>query len=284
MIPAVLSHESLLEDIHAANRNDSHFRMWWLGQSGFLVQYQSHHLLIDPYLSDSLTQKYAGSSQPHIRMSELAITPNQLDFINVVTSSHRHTDHLDGETLRPLMQCNPQLEILVPTAQLDFSADRLGCPADRFHHLDAGQSMRIGAFEFHAITAAHDTVEHDDNGCCLYLGYVIQFGDWTLYHSGDTIPHEGLAEQLSRFSIDIAILPINGRAPERRVSGNFWGTEAATLAHEIGAKLVIPCHYHMFSFNSVTPDAFVSACNRLQQPYCVLRSGERWESVGRTLD
>jgi L-ascorbate metabolism protein UlaG (beta-lactamase superfamily) len=179
------------------------------------------------------------------------------------------------------MACNPQLEILVPTAQLAFSADRLGCHADRFRHLDAGESLRSGSFEFHAITAAHDDVDRDENGHCMYLGYVIQFGDWTLYHSGDTIPHHGLAEQLERFSIDVAILPINGRAPERRVSGNFWGTEAAALAHKLGVKLVIPCHYHMFSFNSVTPDEFVSACHRLQQPYCILRSGERWESVGR---
>ena len=284
MIPAVLSHESLLEDIRAANRNDSHFRMWWLGQSGFLLQYQSQHLLFDPYLSDSLTQKYAGSSQPHIRMSELAITPDRLDFIDIATSSHRHTDHLDGETLRPLLQSNPQLEIIVPTAQLEFSADRLDIPTDRFRHLDAGESLRIGSFDFHAITAAHDAVDRNDDGHCMYLGYIVQFGDWTVYHSGDTIPHQGLAEQLGRFSIDVAILPINGRAPERRVSGNFWGTEAATLAHELGVKLVIPCHYHMFSFNSVTPDEFISACHHLKQPHCVLRAGERWESVGQRRD
>ena len=87
-------------------------------------------------------------------------------------------------------------------------------------------------------------------------------------------------EQLGPFDIDLAFLPINGRAPERRVSGNFWGEEAAALAHKAGIKWVIPCHYHMFSFNSVTPDDFVRACHRLNQPYGVPRVGERWESVG----
>ena len=280
MIPAAMSHKALLDDISAANRPDDHFRFWWLGQSGFLIQYQSKHLLLDPYLSDSLTKKYSGSHQPHLRMTELAVLPEQLDFIDIVTSSHRHTDHLDGETLRPLLQNNPGLELLVPTAQIEFSAQRLGCDPSRFRHLDAGSSLSLGPFEFHAITAAHDTVERDSSGNCVYLGYVIRFGQWTLYHSGDTIPHEGLMEQLGHFDIDLAFLPINGRAPERRVSGNFWGEEAAALAHEAGIKWVIPCHYHMFSFNSVTPDDFVRACHRLNQPYGVPRVGERWESVG----
>jgi L-ascorbate metabolism protein UlaG (beta-lactamase superfamily) len=30
--------------------------LWWLGLSGFLIQWQGHHLLLDPYLSDSLTK------------------------------------------------------------------------------------------------------------------------------------------------------------------------------------------------------------------------------------
>ena len=45
-------------------------------------------------------------------------------------------------------------------------------------------------------------------------------------------------------------LPINGRAPERRVAGNLSGAEAARLAKSIGARLVIPCHYEMFEFNT----------------------------------
>jgi L-ascorbate metabolism protein UlaG (beta-lactamase superfamily) len=66
-----------------------------------------------------------------------------------------------------------------------------------------------------------------------------------------------MAERLRRFKIDIALLPINGRAPERRVAGNLNDFEAAHLAHDIGAQLVIPCHYEMFEFNTASPDAFI---------------------------
>ena len=99
--------------------------------------------------------------------------------------------------------------------------------------------------------------------------------EFTVYHSGDTVLYDGLVEKLRPFKIDLTLLPINGRAPERRVAGNLWGREAAWLAKEIGAKLVVPCHYDMFEFNTATPDEFVAECERIGQPDKVLRLGER---------
>ena len=76
-------------------------------------------------------------------------------------------------------------------------------------------------------------------------------------------------------TIDVALLPINGRLPERRVPGNFWGDEAVRFAHAIGARLVVPMHYEMFAFNTETPELFESTARALGQPYRVLRCGER---------
>jgi hypothetical protein len=73
LIEPVLRDEALLEDIAAANLGDGQFRLWWLGQSGFLLQWNGRHLLLDPYLSDSLTRKYAGTPTPHIRMTALPV-------------------------------------------------------------------------------------------------------------------------------------------------------------------------------------------------------------------
>src|SRR5947209_9827599 len=84
-----------LADVAETRGNTQHLRLWWLGQSGFLLQLQGRHLLLDPYLSDSLTRKYASTSKPHVRMTERVVAPEQLDFIDVTTSSHNHTDHLD---------------------------------------------------------------------------------------------------------------------------------------------------------------------------------------------
>ena len=87
-----------------------------------------------------------------------------------------------------------------------------------------------------------------------------------------------MAPKLACLDVDVALLPINGDFPERRVAGNLNGREAATLAKEIGAGVAIPCHYEMFEFNTASPDEFIQAARELRQPYRVLRAGERWSS------
>ena len=259
--------------MRAANREDDNFRLWWLGQSGFLVQWKGHHLLLDPYLSDSLTKKYAATDKPHVRMTERVVDPARLDFIDVVTSSHNHTDHLDGETLGPLLKSNPRLAMVTPEENRNFVAKRLGIDPSFPVGLRDGQSAIVGSFRLTAVPASHEEVSPE------FVGYVVEFGRWRIYHSGDTLLYDGMAERLKRFAVDVALLPINGRAPERRVAGNLNGPEVAKLAKALGARLVIPCHYEMFEFNTADPADFVRTAKSIGQPYHVLRCGERWESA-----
>lgn len=238
-------------------------------------------MLFDPYLSDSLTRKYATTDKPHMRMTRRVVDPLRLGFVDVVTSSHHHTDHFDGETLRALLQANPSLNLVVPAANRVIGAERLGVSADRLQALDDGQSLTVSGFTIRALPAAHETIERDEEGRCRFLGYIVEFGGLAIYHSGDTVRYEGQVERLRAGKIDVALLPINGRLPERRVAGNLWGREAAQLACEAGVRTVVPCHYEMFEFNTVTTDEFVAACRQLGQPYRLLRAGERMRVAAR---
>ena len=276
MIQPVLQGNAFLEDILRANQDPNHLHLWWLGQSGFLIQWQGYHLLLDPYLSDSLTKKYANTDKPHVRMTERIIAPERLDFIDVVTSSHNHTDHLDGETLIPLLQANPNLKLIISRANVNFAAERLQVLPERLTPIRAdGDAIRVGPFIFNAIPAAHEALEQDKQGDHRYIGLIVDAGKWTIYHSGDCIPYGGLAARLRQWSIDLALLPINGRDPERGVAGNFNAEEAAQLGKQISAGLVIPCHYEMFEFNTVSPEGFVTSAERIGQKYRLLRCGER---------
>jgi L-ascorbate metabolism protein UlaG (beta-lactamase superfamily) len=292
LIPAHLKDEAFLEDVRRSQLQLDELHLWWLGQSGYLLQWAGSHLLLDPYLSDSLTRKYATTDKPHIRMSERVVDPRRLDFVDGVSSSHSHTDHLDAETLRALSEVNPQLQMVFPEANREVVRERSGLPEDRLLGLNArlpgagdvgevgrcADVAKIGPFRIRAVPAAHETLEADAEGRLRYLGYVVEAGPWTVYHSGDTLLYPGMSELLAAMSIDVALLPINGRAPERRVSGNLFGKEAAQLARDMGARIVIPCHYDMFTFNTATPEEFVGACKRLDQGFRVLRAGERWSS------
>ena len=235
-------------------------------------------MLLDPYLSDSLTRKYSQTDKPHVRMTELAMDPSRLSFVGIATSTHNHTDHLDAETLCPILQQNPSLQLVIPEANRAFVADRLKIDAAKPIGLDDGSFIDISGIRFSGVASAHETVETDERGRSRFLGYVLQFGGWTVYHSGDTVRYGSMAEKLRRFKIDVALLPINGRSPERRVPGNLSGREAAQLAKDICAKLVIPCHFDMFEFNTASPDEFIDHCQRLGQAFKVMRCGERYQS------
>jgi L-ascorbate metabolism protein UlaG (beta-lactamase superfamily) len=296
MIRPVLQDEAFLADVESvrsgADGEGPH--LWWLGQSGYLIHWQGRCLVLDPYLSDSLTRKYAATDKPHVRMTERVVEPGRLAGVIAVTSSHAHTDHLDPETLNPLAAANPELRLVGPESIRRLMQERSGLPDARILGLDAAgpgglpaaasETVTVGAFRFTAVPAAHERLDRDASGRLLYLGYLIQVGPWLIYHSGDTLRYEGMVEQIRAAAggqgIDVALLPINGRGPERRVSGNLWGREAAQLARDLEARWVIPGHYELFTFNTASPEDFQDECHRLGQAYRVLKAGERW---GRSL-
>jgi L-ascorbate metabolism protein UlaG (beta-lactamase superfamily) len=272
LIRALQKNETLLNDIRS--HKDGTVKLWWLGQSGYLVSYNNTHVLIDPYLSDSLTKKYEHTNKPHTRMSELVINPAQLNFIDIVTSSHNHTDHLDGETLVPLIKANPGIQMIIPEANRTFVTDRINMPLDFPTGMNNGQTVEIGGVKFHGIPAAHNEIDKDEQGHCKYMGYVIEIGNKKIYHSGDTLLFPGMADLLKPFQLDLAILPINGNDPARGVAGNLSIEEAIQLGKEIGAKLTIPCHYDMFTFNTADPAEFSRKATSQKLNFKVLQAGE----------
>lgn len=279
LIPAKIKDEDFIAEMESYSTDNKHFHLWWLGQSGYLLQWKGKRILIDPYLSDSLTKKYGATSKPHIRMSERVVDPEMLKYISIVTSSHNHTDHLDAETLIPVIKNNPGIVLIIPEANRKFVCERLGTPIDFPVGLSDGKSVTIGEFTFEGVPSMHNEIERDENGNCKFMGYVIQFGEWSIYHSGDTLWFSNMVDLLRPFWIDLALLPINGDDPARGVAGNLNTEEAAQLGKEIWAKLVIPCHYGMFTFNTADPQDFVIEAEKIGQPYRILEHGEHFSSA-----
>ncbi len=276
MIEAINKNELLVSEMDSFIHDESHFHLWWLGQSGYLLQWNGKRVLIDPYLSDSLTQKYLTTDKPHTRISELVVKPELLKNISIATSSHNHTDHLDAETLKPVLQNNPGIQFIIPEANRNFVAERVQCALDFPIGLNDGQSVNIDGFTFHGIPAKHNVIDRDEKGNCKYMGYVIEFGPYKIYHSGDTLWFDGMVDLLKPFNVDVALLPINGNKPERKVAGNLDCKEAAELGKAINAKMVIPCHYDLFKFNTADVNEFVMEAEKINQPYKVLKGGERY--------
>ncbi len=279
LIPAFKKDKELIAEMDDLLNDKEHFHLWWLGQSGYLLQWKGERVLIDPYLSDSLTKKYETTPKPHVRMSERVVDPALLKNISIVSSSHNHTDHLDAETLIPVLKNNPLITIIIPEANREFVAERVQCPFEFPVGLNDGESVTIGHFTFHGIPAKHNEIERDTKGHCKFMGYIIEFGKWKIYHSGDTLWFDEMVSLLKPFKVDIALLPINGNIPARGVAGNLDCREAVKIGKAIGAKYIIPCHYDMFAFNTANIEEFIKNAQSVDQPVVVLKHGQSWGSA-----
>ena len=155
-------------------------------------------------------------------------------------------------------------------------AERLQIYLGRLTGINPGIPLHLCGLTFYTVPSAHEQVETDALGRQKYIGLVIQAGPWMIYHSGDTVHYAGM-ENLSRERpIDLGLLPINGHEATRGLVGNLSGPEAAQLAHDSGIHLVVPCHYEMFEFNSDSPQGFIQAAREIDQPYRILKCGERF--------
>jgi L-ascorbate 6-phosphate lactonase len=279
MIEPMRAGDDLIAEIRDTRLAPGSLHAWWLGQSGFLFKSSTGLLAVDLYLSEHLTRKYEGTARPHVRMTRAPLRGGDLNRVDLVLASHKHSDHLDPGTMPDLLAASPGALLVLPESLVAYARQDLGLPGDRIAGIDAGGLIERAGFRVRAIPSAHEGLDTDAAGHHLYLGFVIEADGLRLYHSGDGLAFDGLTEWLGDGRFDVLFLPINGRDPARGVAGNMSAAEAVDLAARIRPRYVVPHHYDMFTFNTVPALAFASEARRLPagvEPR-ILRCGERWE-------
>ena len=252
LIKAELTGKQLLSLIDQPVDQDE-VRFWWLGQAGFAFRHKNFLVLIDPYLSDSLAEKYKHSELKHLRMMPVPLPPEMIRGCNGYLCTHGHTDHMDPLTIR-LIQQHSTPYFVIPRAEIERGLER-GIPPDRLKTIDTGETLELAeGISVEAVAAAHERLEVDNAGYSKYLGYVISISGLRLYHSGDCIPYPGLIRTLLDRKIDLAFLPINGRDEyrlSRGIPGNFTLEEAVELCKAAQIPHLVCHHFGMFSFNTI---------------------------------
>src|SRR5262249_4928315 len=150
------------------------------------------------------------------------IRGGDLRGVDLVLASHKHSDHLDPGTLPDLLAASPRAVLVLPEAIREY-ARGLGLPAERLVGLDAGGAPAAVAarwagvsgprpravrrspggtferagFRVRALPSAHEGLDTDEAGHHLYLGYVVESEGLRLYHSGDSLAYDRLADRLA---------------------------------------------------------------------------------------
>lgn len=232
--------------------------LWWLGQSGFIVRFANITFYIDPAFD-----LFRGVE---IRHADLILAS--------------HGDAIEGGSIANALQSSKSAKLVLPKSAAELANAR-GIPYNRMTTTDA--DLRVEYFKenlygrIYAVPSANPALDWTAEGGYPYLGYLIRFGRWTVYHAGGCTMYDSLAARLKPFNVSVALLPIahNGAsrlgAPPPAGSAGFFANEAAQLAEDIGAQWVVP-------MNTADSTDFVAHMlgQRPAQRFKVFRPGEKW--------
>lgn len=266
--------QPLLEMLQRPLPNKDAIGFWWLGQAGFAIKSGETVIMIDPYLSDWLAQKYGGTEFSHQRLMPSPILPEEVSRVDFVLGTHFHGDHIDPGTLPILAQRHPQCHFVTPKAVSDRVAELV--PAAQSLSINAGERIALNeTISVEAIPSAHEELTINERGEHEFLGYLLTIGDVTIYHSGDCTPYPELEQHLQNRKIDLALLPVNGRDAyrlSRNILGNFTLAEAVRICQNADIPLLLAHHFGLFDFNTINvPDA--------EREIAVLRGNRQYELV-----
>jgi L-ascorbate metabolism protein UlaG (beta-lactamase superfamily) len=244
----MLLHGDLVRSINETECPVGGLLFWWIGQHSFVVRAGSHVLYIDPYLSPSRS-----------RRTPPLLAPEEVTNAQYVLCTHDHGDHIDPGAIPGIAAASPRAIFVASRVARDRMRS-LNVEEKRLVSLDAGDVYRTEGVAITAVKSRHEFFDRDPALGYPYLGYVVEAAGVTFYHSGDTIPYDGLVATLADWRFDAMFLPINGRDARRFKTGcigNLTYQEAVDLAGDVGPRYAIPAHYEMFQHNSANPLDFV---------------------------
>lgn len=245
---------------------ESGLAAWWLTQASWMVRFGSGPLvLIDPWWRDL----FAGDRWGKL-LGEFPLDPEAHPEPDLVLCTHWHDDHICPVSIPRLAAHFPNLRFVVPNRSIDLLTG-WGIDADRLIPMKGADSVEVDAMRIHAIPAAHEELDVNEDGA-WYLGYTVSHGGRTVLHMGDSRPYPGWHEAFRSAEphYDLVFACING-------NDNLRHDEAVDLALALNPDLIVPMHYGMDPGNTVDPVIFVDEIEARapDQAYVVPEVGAR---------
>lgn len=212
-------------------------KLRWLGQAGFAATGAGGTIVFDPYLSDRCKVVHGLD-----RAVEAPARPADLRA-KLVFVSHWHEDHLDLDSAVEFVVSGATF-VAPPSCVARLAG--IGIPAANLVAITVGQTIELGGVIVTAIPAHHRVPWFITEDA---VGFVVELDGARIYHSGDTEYDRALLAAKDRGPLDVALLCTNG------TGGNMNASEAAMLASQLDAGLVVPMHFGMWSASGYGPGA-----------------------------
>ncbi|MEN2999874.1 MAG: metal-dependent hydrolase [Acidilobaceae archaeon] len=188
----------------------------YYGHSAFELQLDGYKILIDPWISNPLSQE----------------KPANVKGVDVIIVTHGHGDHIGDVAV--IARNNPKAKIVAIYELAEHLGKLIGDPARAVGGNIGGPMVVEGVSLKIALTPA---VHSSPYGAPT--GIVIMGKELTVYHAGDTSVMMDMKLIGEIYRPQIAMLPIGGHFTMDPV-------EAAKAAELLLPKVVIPMHYATF--------------------------------------
>lgn len=224
--------------------------LWWLGGNGFILRFATITFYINPQLS----------------IPGAPLEPDAVRHADLILATAAGS--IDGPTVRGILEHSKNAKLVLPKSAAE-GANLEGIPFGRMTTTDA--DLRIEYFKdnlygrVYAAPSGRPELDWSADGGYPYLGYLIRFGRWTVYHPGRSRMYAGLAERLRPFNVSVALLPVGPRG--------FSVTEAADLTGAIGAAWMVPID-EAGDQESAVLDHLLG--QRPEQHFKIFGVGEKW--------
>jgi L-ascorbate 6-phosphate lactonase len=223
----------------------------WLGQHSFVLDDGAGStLVIDPFTAAHPGRRYASP----LTAAAIAGLPGL-----AVLVTHDHIDHLDPDALGALAPGTP---LVVPSGIAERARS---VSAATVVPLAIGETAAHGPWTIEALPAMHAVhgqgpYTASDPAAPIFCGFRLS-GPGSAWHAGDTLDFPALRDAIAGAAFDVAMVPINGRSPEREaqdIAGNTDEAEALALARHARARVLVPAHWDMFAANPGDPAKVVA--------------------------
>lgn len=224
-------------------------KITWLGQSGLMLETGGRIILIDPYLSDSVSKTNPlNVRRVPVEKRFLQIRPD------IIVCTHNHLDHTDPETLKYYLDGEKCVTVLTPSASWEevrkFGGVHQYVLFNRHTEITLPAGSGNDFIRFIAVKA-----EHSDSHP---IGVILEAEEKRLYVTGDTLYNTEIFEDIPEH-IDILFLPVNG------TGNNMNMTDAKRFCERIKPGMAVPMHCGLF--DDIDMNAFAYEPKTVPQIY-----------------
>jgi len=219
----------------------------FIGTATTLIRYGEFTLLTDPNFLHQGQRAYLGYGLTAKRLTEPALTPEQLPELDLVVLSHLHGDHWDRQAHRGL---DRQLPIITtPHAskrlQLRGFTRAIGLRTWGSFELTKGSTrLRVTSMPGRHAPGLLRRVLPPVMGSLLEFGSLSHPVELRMYLTGDTLFVDDLREIPVRYpEMDAAVLHLGGTRLPGGLMVTMDALQGADLLELIKPRLAIPVHY-----------------------------------------